>query len=127
MSKTAKTTSLKAEVSKAAKLSNIQGGLPSIMRGLPVIAILAGETFARVTNGHNKVEERMLGADEAIVLGDPPRQSSSGVHADIARPGIEMMCQRCAMNDMKSIKISNVLAQGHRLWPLCYEIGTVRQ
>lgn len=97
------------------------------MRGLPVIAILAGETFARVTNGHNRVEERMLGADEAILLGDPPRQSSSGIHADIARPGVEMMCQRCTQNNMKNIITNNGLVQGRGLWLLCSEMETVRQ
>ena len=38
------------------------------MRGLPVLAILAGGAIAKATNGANAVEERILGKDEAILL-----------------------------------------------------------
>lgn len=96
-------TTLKTEVSKLAKLSNVQGGLPPIMRGLPVLAILAGEAAAKAT-GSNKVEELMLGADEAILLGDPPKKApaSTMTNADVARPGVKMMCQICAESGTKN-------------------------
>src|SRR5699024_4383966 len=91
------TTTLKTEDSKLAKLSNVQGSLPPIMRGLPVLAILAGEAADKAT-GSNKVEELMLGADEPSLLGVPPKKApaSTMTNADVARPGVKMMCQICA-------------------------------
>ncbi|KAK7414845.1 hypothetical protein QQX98_006360 [Neonectria punicea] len=69
--------SLQTELSKAAKLSNVQAGLPPLIRGLPVLAILAGEAVAKATNGRNAVEERMLGFDEAVLLQAPTQQPST--------------------------------------------------
>jgi len=86
---------LKSEISKLAKLGNIQGGIPPVMRGLPVLAIMAGEAVAQATHGRNFIEERMLGADEAILLGAPPKQLPLTTRGDAARPGVRMMCQRC--------------------------------
>lgn len=99
-----KSTSLKAEISKAAKLSNIQGGLPPIMRGLPVMAVLAGEAIAKATDGRNIIEERILGADEAVFLSSPPPQSSVSVppvNHSWARPGVQLMCQSCGRNSVQ--------------------------
>lgn len=59
---------LKAQLSKMAKLSNMQAGLPSVLRGAPVIAMAAGHVLAKATNGRNVVEERLLGAEDTILL-----------------------------------------------------------
>lgn len=91
--------SLKTEVSKLARLSNVQGGLPPIMRGLPALAILAGEAAARTTGG-NKVEELILGTGESILLGDAPKQPPMW-SGDAARPGVKMMCRICAEGHAK--------------------------
>src|SRR6478735_6905465 len=45
MSSNKSSQALRTEVSKLARLSNIQGGLPPLMRGLPVLAIMAGEAI----------------------------------------------------------------------------------
>ncbi|KAH6874686.1 hypothetical protein B0T10DRAFT_498311 [Thelonectria olida] len=96
MSSNKTSSSLKTEVSKLAKLSNIQGGLPPIMRSLPVLAILAGEAISKATDGRNAIEERMLGADEAIFLQSPPTQPlDMAKSSDGARLGPRMMCQTC--------------------------------
>jgi hypothetical protein len=56
--------SLKSEVSKLAKLTNIQNGLPPTLRAVPLLAIFAGNIISRAVGGANVIEERMLGADE---------------------------------------------------------------
>lgn len=85
---------LKTEVSKLAKLSNVQGGLPPLMRGLPVLAILAGEAVAKATDGRNPIEERMLGTDEVVSL-QGPTQMLNTANKEWTRPGVREMCQRC--------------------------------
>ncbi|KPM38041.1 hypothetical protein AK830_g8541 [Neonectria ditissima] len=94
--------SLQTELSKAAKLSNVQAGLPPLIRGLPVLAILAGEVVAKATNGQNAVEERILGFDEAVLLQAPTRQLSLTETHVWARPGIAEMCQMCNKTKSKS-------------------------
>lgn len=84
---------LKTEVAKLAKLSNIQGGLPPLMRGLPVLAILAGEAVAKATDSRNLIEERMLGANDVVSLQGP--QTLSTTNKEWTRPGVKEMCQRC--------------------------------
>ncbi|KAI0415726.1 hypothetical protein F5X98DRAFT_376485 [Xylaria grammica] len=71
--------SLKTELSKLAKRGNIQAGLPFIMRGLPVAAILAGGAIAEVSGGSNRIEERMLGPDETFVLNMPGQNPSTSI------------------------------------------------
>ena len=94
MFKNQKSVSLKSDVSRLAKLGNVQGGLPPLMRGLPVLAILAGEVVAQATDTRNVIEERILGADETILL-DPPQDASTQVSGEQIRPGVQMMCLRC--------------------------------
>lgn len=85
---------LKTEVAKLAKLSNVQGGLPPLMRGLPVLAILAGEAVAKATDSRNLIEERILGANEVVSL-QGPTQTLSTTNKEWTRPGGKEMCQRC--------------------------------
>lgn len=92
-----KSPSLQTELSKLAKLSNVQGGLPPLMRGLPVLAILAGEVVAKATNGQNIIEERIIGADQAFALQAPGSQTPTTRHVWV-RPGVEMMCQTCGQD-----------------------------
>jgi hypothetical protein len=90
--------SLKGELSKIARLSNVQGGLPPIMRGLPVLAILAGEVVSKATNGHNVVERRVLGVDETFLLGVPITEASATateMKREGPRGGVKAMCRRC--------------------------------
>lgn len=90
--------SLSAEVAKLAKLSHIQNGLPGAMRGLPVLAILAGEVVSKVTMGPNIVEERLLGVGDVFLLNPPREKGSVGLvqrEKEGVRDGILMMCQRC--------------------------------
>jgi hypothetical protein len=63
--------SLKAELTKAAKLGNIQSTLGGPLKSLPVIAIAAGSVAAKAMGGSNVIEERILGRDETFLLGSP--------------------------------------------------------
>jgi hypothetical protein len=90
--------SLKGELSKISRLSNVQGGLPPIMRGLPVLAILAGEVVSKATNGHNIVERHVLGVDETFLLGAPITEASATtteIKRKGTREGVKTMCRRC--------------------------------
>lgn len=84
-------STLKTEISKLAKRSNIQNGLPPSMRGLPVLAIMAGGAIAKATNSNsNAVEDRMLGNDEAVLLAGPSSEKAETSHKqepDEARTG----------------------------------------
>ena len=97
-------SSLKTEVSKLARLSNVQNGLPFILRGAPVIAILAGDAIAKATNGRNAIEERILGPEKAIELDPPRRQTRETVMLTYqwGSRGAEMMCVRCRDGDALS-------------------------
>jgi hypothetical protein len=95
MSSNKSSQALRTEVSKLARLSNIQGGLPPLMRGLPVLAIMAGEAIAKTTNTTNMIEERMLGADEVFVLQSPQETVRNTTMNGIGRPGVSLMCQTC--------------------------------
>lgn len=97
-------TSLASEVSKSAKLRNIQGGLPPVLRLLPVVAIMAGEAVAEATDGRNAIEERMFGADEVTHLAAPRQQSpETTTSMDMARPGVSMMCHVCSQGQTKRL------------------------
>ena len=91
--------SLTAQLSKIAKLSNIQNGLPLILRGAPVVAIAAGEVLAKATNGRNAAEERILGPEEAILLGPANSSVQAKASRDLVSPtgrdGIKLMCAIC--------------------------------
>ena len=102
-------STLKNEVLKLAKLSNIQGGLPPLMRGLPVLAILAGEIISKATNGSNIVEQTMLGPDETMLLGSPIAQvsmSTARKEREWIREGMKMMCMRCGKGGIESVASS---------------------
>lgn len=71
--------SLQAELAKMAKLSAIESGLPILIRGAPVAAILAGELLAKATDGRNRVEERLLGDKSVVMLGEAPGRSNKGM------------------------------------------------
>jgi hypothetical protein len=114
-----KSQSLRTEVSKLAKLSNIQGGLPPLMRGLPVLAIMAGEAIAKATDSQNMIEERMLGVDEVFVLQSPQVTTQVSVVKEIGRPGVNMMCRACGQKTDESfmprpdiLKTRNILFKG---------------
>ncbi|CAG7555900.1 unnamed protein product [Fusarium equiseti] len=126
MSSNKTTQALKAEVSKLARLSNVQGGLPPLMRGLPVIALMAGEAISRATNGQNLVEERLLGADEAVVL-QAPSTAIAATTVSVegpGRPGVSMMCQTCGVKMDTGYKLpvsgtlgaQGILTVGTRAW-----------
>ncbi|KAJ4022593.1 hypothetical protein NW752_000201 [Fusarium irregulare] len=107
MSSNKTSQALKAEVSKLARLSNVQGGLPPLIRGLPVIALMAGEAISKATNSLNSIEERLLGADEAVVLQPPSTAiiTTGVVPGGHGRPGVSMMCQACGVNMDTSYKL----------------------
>lgn len=68
------------------------------MRGLPVLAILAGEVVSKATNGPNIVERQMLGVDETFLLGVPITEAPASVakiKEEWSREGIKAMCRRC--------------------------------
>jgi hypothetical protein len=60
---------LTAEISKLAKTSRVQNGLPGSMRGLPAIALFAGSALSKTTGSSNVVEKWMLGDEEVPLLG----------------------------------------------------------
>ncbi|KAI0439740.1 hypothetical protein F4803DRAFT_530058 [Xylaria telfairii] len=89
---------LKIELSKLAKMSNIQAGLPSVLRILPVAAVIAGGAIAQVSGGSNRIEERMLGFDETILLSMPDQTVSvrfAENRGEYTQRGVMMMCARC--------------------------------
>lgn len=100
--------SLRAEVSKLARLSHVQNGLPPAMRALPLVALALGEAISKATKSStNVVEELMLGPDETFLLKYPPgsdtprttgvtTQSHQPARAQEGRDGVTMMCVRCA-------------------------------
>ncbi|RDW85379.1 hypothetical protein BP5796_03704 [Coleophoma crateriformis] len=57
------------EISKVAKLGNVQNGLPGAMRAIPVAAIVAGNVYAKMVakDGENMVEKALLKDDGAIM------------------------------------------------------------
>ncbi|EWG40958.1 hypothetical protein FVEG_15199 [Fusarium verticillioides 7600] len=114
MSSNKSSRALRTEVSKLARLSNIQGGLPPLMRGLPVLAIMAGEAIAKTTNTTNMIEERMLGADEVFILKSPQESTRSTVLKDIGRPGVKLMCQTCGqkLDKIERVGVFDIL-RGH--------------
>lgn len=71
------------------------------MRGLPVLAIMAGEAIAKKTNTTNIIEERMLGADEVFILKSPQESTTSSAKNDFGRPGVSLMCQTCGQKTDK--------------------------
>jgi hypothetical protein len=75
-------TNLNAELSKLARLSNVQNALPPVMRSLPLIAIFAGTVISNVTGGVNGIEKRILGPDETSFLNDPSRETPSTMEED---------------------------------------------
>ncbi|RHZ50896.1 hypothetical protein CDV55_102003 [Aspergillus turcosus] len=62
---------LTAEISKLAKASRLQNGLPGSMRALPGIALFAGTALSKTTGASNVVEKWMLGEEEVPLLGSP--------------------------------------------------------
>jgi hypothetical protein len=91
--------SLTAQLSKIAKLSNVQNGLPLLLRGAPVVAIAAGQLLAKATNGRNAVEERLLGTEDTILLGAIESSAQAKASKDLVplmgREGIKQMCTVC--------------------------------
>ncbi|KAL4732962.1 hypothetical protein BDV11DRAFT_176145 [Aspergillus similis] len=67
--------SLKTEISKIAKLSRLQSGLPGAMRAVPAAAIIVGGVLAKVP-GAPDLEKVMLGKDELIAL-EAPREKKA--------------------------------------------------
>ena len=91
------TPNLKTELWKTAKLGNIQAGLPSIMRVLPVVGIAVGETLSRATGRTNKVEELLLGTDTQILLETPSNSKSPYPSIQVyERAGVMSMCTVCS-------------------------------
>ena len=99
--------SLRAEVSKLARLTHVQNGLPPAMRGLPLVAIAVGEAISRATkSSSNLIEERILGKseDEVFLLGYPrgvdimaaaKSTQSKPERGQGGREGVMMMCAKC--------------------------------
>lgn len=90
--------SLKTEIRKAAKLGNIQAGMPAALRFLPAMALAAGGAVSKFTDGSNVVEELMLGPDETFLLSGPKKVADShSTKTTFVRgyPGVTMMCGTC--------------------------------
>ena len=96
------------------------------MRGLPVIALMAGEAISKATNGQNLIEERLLGVDEAVVLQAPSTvvAANSVTVEGPGRPGVRMICQTCGVKMDTSYKLpisgtlgaQDILTIGTRAW-----------
>ena len=96
------------------------------MRGLPVIALMAGEAISKATNGQNLIEERLLGAHEAVVLQAPSTATiTTGVAAGtLGRPGGSIICQTCGvkmntshgLNSSRTLEAQVILTVGTRAW-----------
>lgn len=102
--------SLQAELAKMAKLSAMESRLPILIRGAPVAAILAGELLAKATDGRNRIEERLLGDDNVVMLGESQAQSTTrrAVHSHSHRHtgpqshGARILCMLCNGNQSTS-------------------------
>lgn len=102
--------SLQAELTKMAKLSVMESGLPILIRGAPVAAILAGESLAKTTGGRNRIEGKLLGDDNVVMQGGPQAQSSTGVavlsdsvrHTGPQSHGAKTLCMLCNGNQFMS-------------------------
>ncbi|KAJ4267556.1 hypothetical protein NW762_003664 [Fusarium torreyae] len=53
---------------------------------------MAGEAIAKATDGQNMLEERILGADEAVVLHAPQPKTQVSPTFDVRRPGLPALC-----------------------------------
>ncbi|OJD13837.1 hypothetical protein AJ78_05760, partial [Emergomyces pasteurianus Ep9510] len=74
---------LKAEASKLAKRSNLQNALPPSMRAVPLIAIGVGSIASKYLGSpSNPIEDKLLGADDTILLVDPEKGPSTGRKPD---------------------------------------------
>ena len=82
-SSTTSTQLLAKEVSRLARLGNVQNGLPGAMRALPVAAIVVRNVYAKMSLaedglGENILERKILGSDEkgasVMVLEAPPSE-----------------------------------------------------
>ncbi|KAI0546185.1 hypothetical protein F4679DRAFT_558748 [Xylaria curta] len=110
---------LKTELSKLAKKSNIQAGLPFILRGLPVAAIVAGEAIAKVSGGSNRIEERMLGFDETVLLNMPSQSPSircTENKREYTQQGVMMMCVRCWKGRNERALLAKLRHNGQNQW-----------
>jgi hypothetical protein len=100
------------------------------MRGLPVIALMAGEAISKVTNSQNIIEERLLGADEAVVLQAPPTTTHTTTR-NLGRTGVSMMCNSCGMKmdgismlpASEVLKAQSVFTVGTKKWKSINNIG----
>ncbi|OAR00841.1 hypothetical protein LLEC1_06861 [Akanthomyces lecanii] len=103
--------SLQAELAKMAKLSAMESGLPILIRGAPVAAVLAGELFAKATDGRNRIEERLLGDNNVVMLGESRAhstgrmavQSNSHGHTGPQSHGARLLCMLCSGNKFVSL------------------------
>lgn len=87
---------------------------------------MAGEAISKAMNGQNLIEERLLGAGEAVILQAPSTATiTTGVAAGgLCRPGVSMMCQTCAVKTATSYKLPvsqtlgahGMLRVGTRAW-----------
>jgi hypothetical protein len=89
--------SLGTEISRLARLGNLQSGVPPVLRVLPVIAIAAGEAASRITGHSNKIEEHLIGPDGTTILLQGPGSTKKllptwHVHG---RSGVMTMCLTC--------------------------------
>lgn len=98
---------LTSELLKAARLGNIQNGLPPILKAAPTVAILAGSIVAHATGGPNLAEERLLGATEGVIsLGEPVKVMGLRSGARVGgSEGVRRMCLSCGQLDQGKLMI----------------------
>ena len=88
--------SLKGELSKLARLTNVQSGLPPILKVAPVIAIAVAQRLPKTADGRNFIEDRILGTSEAIFLSSPViTESRVKANRFGIRAGVQSMCNLC--------------------------------
>lgn len=87
---------LKGELSKLARLTNVQSGLPPILKVAPVIAIAVAQRLPKTADGRNLIEDRLLGTSEAIFLSSPvTTESRIKINHSGTRAGVQSMCNLC--------------------------------
>lgn len=106
---------------KISKLTGLQSSLPPVLGGAPVVAIFAGRIPAQATDGRNRLEEKLLGQDDIMVLGAPeaPSASATWLHphvrgtAGLRNHGTSTLCVLCnRIHGAKQSKRRNVSQDG---------------
>lgn len=122
---------LQVELTRMAKLSAMESGLPILIRGAPVAALFAGQILARATDGRNRIEEKLFGGENVVMLGES-QALGTGVRQDLQVPhrggpsshGAQALCMLC--NNGRGMKKSRGPGDLHNMFAVSGGAGQIR-